>query len=63
MKECKRMKDSNLREKRKKESRNRAKGGNDKMTKLEDNKRACDRQTDRQTDRQHEKYLKIKKNN
>ena len=42
---------------------NRAKGGNDKMTKLEDNKRACDRQTDRQTDRQHEKYLKIKKNN
>ena len=27
----------NLREKRKKESRNRAKGGNDKMTKLEDN--------------------------
>ena len=37
MKECKRMKDSNLREKRKKESRNRAKGGNDKMTKLEDN--------------------------
>ena len=42
----------NLREKRKKEIRKRAKGGNDKMTKLEDNKGpVIDRQTDRQTDR------------